>query len=205
MAHETARMKELEGARLASFRARAIALALDGILVLSLLAICVLILVWSITKRHVNHSVSFNFSNTSTGFQLNVDGKPIEWFSYVMEFGIPIFYWGLFTYLWNGRTPGKWIAGIRVVSTCHEKIHLWQSIERALGYAVSALELGLGFFQYFISPNRRATHDRLAETIVICDPSRPLLDRGKEIWKSKLDTAKRDIKKRTPRFFHTNQ
>jgi len=42
-------------------------------------------------------------------------------------------------------------------------------VERALGYGASSLELGFGFIQYFIHPNRRTVHDRMAETIVIRD------------------------------------
>ena len=41
------------------------------------------------------------------------------------------------------------------------------SDKRALGYGASALEFGFGFIQYFIHPNRRTVHDRIAETIVV--------------------------------------
>jgi uncharacterized RDD family membrane protein YckC len=51
----------------------------------------------------------------------------------------------------------------------HRRMTLWHSFERALGYGASALELGFGFFQYFIHPNRRTVHDRIAETIVVRD------------------------------------
>ena len=59
--------------------------------------------------------------------------------------------------------------GIRVVSVVHEKIGFWHAVERALGYGASFLEFGFGFLQYFIDPNRRTVHDRIAETIVIQD------------------------------------
>jgi hypothetical protein len=49
----------------------------------------------------------------------------------------------------------------------HDRLSLWHCVERALGYGASALELGFGFFQYFIHPNRQTVHDRIAETIVI--------------------------------------
>lgn len=80
-----------------------------------------------------------------------------------------VLYFGLFTYFSNGKTPGKWLFKIRVVSLGHERISLWNSVERALGYGASILEFGFGFFQYFIHPNRRTVHDRIAETIVIKD------------------------------------
>ena len=43
----------------------------------------------------------------------------------------------------------------------------WQSIEQALGYGASILEAGFGIVQFFINPNRRTVHDRIAETIVV--------------------------------------
>jgi hypothetical protein len=44
---------------------------------------------------------------------------------------------------------------------------LWQCAERILGYGASLAEGGLGFIQYYWSPNRMCAHDRLAETIVV--------------------------------------
>jgi len=70
-------------------------------------------------------------------------------------------------YLGKGRTIGKRIMRIRVLSLVHDRVSLWHSVERALGYGASALEAGFGFLQYFIHPNRRTVHDRIAETIVV--------------------------------------
>ncbi|MGE0442281.1 MAG: RDD family protein [Gemmatimonadales bacterium] len=70
-------------------------------------------------------------------------------------------YWG------NGRTIGKRLFRMRVVSLHHERLSLWHAIERALGYAASGLEAGFGFLQYFIHPYRQTVHDRIAETIVV--------------------------------------
>jgi uncharacterized RDD family membrane protein YckC len=107
---------------------------------------------------------------------LNLEFDLHHWYSLVFV----VLYFGLSTYLGNGRTPGKWLLGIRVVSLAHERMSLWHSFERALGYGASALEFGFGFIQYFIHPNRRTVHDRIAETIVVkeekeagmsvCDP-----------------------------------
>ena len=86
-----------------------------------------------------------------------------NWYSLVTF----IAYFALFTWLTDGRTPGKWIVGIRVLSLVHERMNLWHSFERALGYVASSLEFGFGFVQYFIHPNKRTVHDRIAETIVV--------------------------------------
>jgi uncharacterized RDD family membrane protein YckC len=42
-----------------------------------------------------------------------------------------------------------------------------QSVVRAAGYLVSALPVGLGFLPAFFGQDRRALHDRLADTRVV--------------------------------------
>jgi len=78
-----------------------------------------------------------------------------------------VLFFGVSFYLGNGQTLGKRLMGIRAVSLVHHRLSLWHSIERAFGYGASALEFGFGFLQYYIHPNRRTVHDRIAETIVI--------------------------------------
>lgn len=85
---------------------------------------------------------------------------------------IPILYFALVVYFTNGKTIGKWVTRIRVVSIYHHHISFWHCIERALGYAASTLEAGLGFLQIFWNPNRMCLHDRIAETIVISEKKR---------------------------------
>lgn len=80
---------------------------------------------------------------------------------------IPTIYFTLLNYFTRGKTFGKWIMRIRVISIYHHRISFWHCLERALGYAASTLEVGLGFLQIFWNPNRMCLHDRIAETIVI--------------------------------------
>ena len=82
---------------------------------------------------------------------------------------IPTIYFTLTNYFTKGKTLGKWIMRIRIVSIYHPKISFWHCVERALGYAASTLEAGLGFLQIFWNPNRMCLHDRIAETIVVQD------------------------------------
>ena len=84
---------------------------------------------------------------------------------------VPCLYFGLFLWRWNGRTPGKRLMKIRVVSLVHPHMTFWHSVERALGYGAAALEAGFGFFQFWLHPYRRCAQDRLAETIVVTERS----------------------------------
>jgi uncharacterized RDD family membrane protein YckC len=72
----------------------------------------------------------------------------------------------------GGQTIGKMTAGIRVVpadpaARTFERVSFRQALLRAAAYLVSALPLGLGFLPGLIGPERRALHDRLADTRVI--------------------------------------
>jgi len=80
---------------------------------------------------------------------------------------VMVLYWGMANYWGNGQTLGKLVARTQVLSLTSERMGLWQSVERGLGYGAAVLELGLGFLQFFWDPNRMCAQDRLAETIVI--------------------------------------
>jgi uncharacterized RDD family membrane protein YckC len=89
----------------------------------------------------------------------------------VTDIVLPILYFGILLWQGNGRTPGKRLLKIRVVSLVHTHITFWHAVERALGYGAAALEGGFGFVQFFIHPYRRCAQDRLAETIVVTERS----------------------------------
>jgi len=148
-------MQELDGVELASFASRAVAFVIDfaiaGALFLGGLFAAVKI---------ANRYTSLGQSNQHYNIELNFFEN---WYSIVYL----VLFFGLSVYFGNGQTIGKRVMGIRVVSIVHHRMGLWHSIERALGYGASALEFGFGFVQYFIHPNRRTVHDRMAETIVI--------------------------------------
>lgn len=100
---------------------------------------------------------------------INVEGN--EGIHLAATVVMPILYCGILLWTGNGRTPGKRLMKIRVVSLVHRHITFWHSVERALGYGAAVLELGFGFVQFFIHPYRRCAQDRLAETIVVTERS----------------------------------
>jgi len=149
--HETARAAALAGTPLASFGERSAAFAVDFFLVLITyipVELARQYLLLSLRHQKLDLRVEFNFHELGN----------LVWL---------VLYFGLIVWKTNGFTPGKRLLRIRVVSLVHDRVTLWQSVERALGYGASFLELGTGFFQYFIHPNRCCVHDRIAETIVV--------------------------------------
>lgn len=142
----------LQGVQLASFRARALAFLIDGLIVSALLVVLGL---WpSIVSFSPGQSIALTLE-----------------FGSLVSFVVAVLYFGFTTYLGKGATFGKRVLGIRVVSLVHSHLSLWHCIERALGYAASALEAGFGFLQYYKHPNRQTVHDRIAETIVVVSKS----------------------------------
>lgn len=71
--------------------------------------------------------------------------------------------------LGRGRTPGKWLLGIRVVRIDGEPLTTWDAFSRFGGYAAGVVTGLLGFAQVLWHPNRQAIHDRIAGTVVIED------------------------------------
>jgi uncharacterized RDD family membrane protein YckC len=146
---QTRRMQALSGIELASFLRRASALGIDVFaLLVVFLSFAVPVAIWGERSHRSMHITFQPFHN---------------WYSTLL----PVVYFGLFAWGTNGRTPGKWLAGIRIVSLAHDRISLWHSLERSLGYGASLLEGGFGFLQYLTHPNRQTVHDRIAETIVV--------------------------------------
>jgi uncharacterized RDD family membrane protein YckC len=146
-AHESPRRNELEGLPLATFLQRLLGYFIDVILAVVFWAPSEVL--WRRLALHEQDiRIVWNFHEA---------GNVVFMF----------LYFGLFNYLGNGRTPGKFVARTRAVSLTTPRMGVWQSIERALGYGAAVLEGGLGFLQFFWSENRQCAQDRLAETVVI--------------------------------------
>lgn len=71
----------------------------------------------------------------------------------------------------GGQTIGKMLTGIKVVpadeSAPSDRVPLGHAALRTAAYLVSALPAGLGYLPALVSKDRRAVHDRLADTRVV--------------------------------------
>jgi len=145
--HVGAHADSLNGVPLAAFWQRVLGYAID-----LLIAVTIWFPIEFLWRRFLLHETNIH----------------IVWdFHEVGNIVVMVLYRGLANYFGNGQTPGKLVAQTRVVSLTGERMGLWQSIERGLGYGAAVLELGLGFLQFFWDRNRMCAQDRLAETIVI--------------------------------------
>jgi len=78
-------------------------------------------------------------------------------------------YFAILMPLMKGQTPGKKALGIRVIRLDGQRVTWWHAFERAGGYAAGFATGLLGFLQIYWDPNRQATHDKIAGTVVIRD------------------------------------
>jgi uncharacterized RDD family membrane protein YckC len=74
----------------------------------------------------------------------------------------PLCYWWT-----NGRTLGKKIFGIRVVSNKEAELSLRTSFIRSCAYQLSYLALGIGFMLPLFRADKRTLHDIISGTEVI--------------------------------------
>jgi uncharacterized RDD family membrane protein YckC len=156
------RLEWLEGKELASFKRRAIAFFIDVVISFFLFFLVLMVVGFFIWYRQTGGEFStYTFSFDIHSFYGRL----------LLNILVPILYFGLSMFISNGKTIGKKICRLRVLSLSGEQLGLWTCFERALGYGASIFELGIGFLQYFFHPNRRTAQDCLAETIVVLESS----------------------------------
>ena len=86
-----------------------------------------------------------------------------------LTFGWGALYFAFLLTMFDGLTPGKKAAGIRVQRLDGEPMTWLLAFERSGGYAAGFATGLLGFAQILWDDNRQAIHDRIAGTVVVQD------------------------------------
>ena len=84
-----------------------------------------------------------------------------------LGFGWAAVYFTGFLAMMRGQTPGKKLAGVRVIRLDGKPIGWWIAFERFGGYAASFSVGLLGFIQILWDRNRQGLHDKACETVVV--------------------------------------
>lgn len=88
-------------------------------------------------------------------------------------------YWGYFAFfeiIWKGQTPGKKVAGIRVIHTSGRPINAYEAIGRNLLRAIDGVPMyGVGVVCMMLNYQHRRLGDYVAGTVVVHDK------RGQEV------------------------
>jgi uncharacterized RDD family membrane protein YckC len=72
---------------------------------------------------------------------------------------------------WQGKTPGKAIMKIRIVSKKFEDIGYGSAFLRYIGYIVSAIILFIGYFMVAFTQRKEGLHDMIGGTYVVYEES----------------------------------
>ncbi len=136
----------------AGFATRAVALGIDAGIVAVSIALATLAL-----------------SSISSLIHLSLEPRRDAWAAIAVSIGGVLFVvlYSVLSWTLTGRTPGKAIMGLRVVSNDGGRVSLGKSFLRLAGYLLSTLMLGAGFFWVLVDDRRRAWHDHLAGTRVV--------------------------------------
>ena len=97
-----------------------------------------------------------------------------QWATAVYIFAIFLFNWGYFTLFeafWNGRTPGKRVARIRVIQRTGRAIGLFESMARNLVRYVDQIPFfyAVGVIAMFATKQHQRLGDLAAGTLVVVD------------------------------------
>ena len=103
-----------------------------------------------------------------------VSWLPASWFGAVMILFLFCVYWGyfaIFEILWNGQTPGKRLAKIRVIKESGRPINAYEAIARNLLRAIDVLPTlyGVGVVCMMLNSQNRRIGDFVAGTVVVHD------------------------------------
>lgn len=175
------RRRTEEEKRHGSFNNRMMAATLDSLVVTLLLAPLVDI---AFNYYYGPGPISFN----EIGARVQAEGETGHTFSRMVEIMKETGFWdrAMLNYKWQiavlcvyvticwhawSATPGKMLLKLKIVDAkTGEPMKDWQSIMRVVGYFISAIPFGLGFFWIGLNKQKRGWHDYLANTLVIQEP-----------------------------------
>ena len=69
----------------------------------------------------------------------------------------------------SGRTIGKMVAGLRVITTAGEPLSIWRAAGRTAAYAATLGTFLIGFLWILVDDRGQAIHDKLSGTYVIIE------------------------------------
>ncbi|OGQ98548.1 MAG: hypothetical protein A2505_01710 [Deltaproteobacteria bacterium RIFOXYD12_FULL_55_16] len=138
----------------AGFLARGMALGIDIILI-KLLYFCCLCAVAAVLRGH------------SSNWAVLLPSIFSCFIFFLFTFPLFTAIYFLILHGWQGQTLGKMFMGLKVVRADNGGVTPSLAFLRFVGYGLSGLPLGLGFFWSIIDREKCAWHDHLATTRVI--------------------------------------
>ena len=139
----------------AGFISRAIAFVLD-IVVMSVALLAAIALVQSLLGFFTLYGLVGQRVAQSTPFR-DIVIAVCALIGVGIAIGYPVGFWVLL-----GQTPGKLLMGVRIARINGQPLTIRRALLRYVGYWLSAIPLGLGFFWVLVDDRRQCWHDKLA-------------------------------------------
>jgi uncharacterized RDD family membrane protein YckC len=92
-----------------------------------------------------------------------------EGWVWIVSLAVWAFFYVVISLAIAGRTPGKSLAGLRVVSKDGSVLSVRRAIGRTLAFPISLIFFGIGFLGIIFQREHKALHDVLARTAVVYD------------------------------------
>lgn len=168
-------MEEKSNVQYATFSSRTLALAIDFTILTFLLMPFI-----SITNAWLYGGINFEQFVTPGTNKIDMS-EAMTYLSeqyffakyFTMQFITLTIVLATFCTLWVKlkTTPGKWLVSCKIVDAeTLETPSKSQFIKRALGYIISALPLGFGYFMMAWGERSQCLHDKIAGTVVLKTP-----------------------------------
>ena len=136
----------------AGFASRAVAIAIDAVIVAASISLS-----------------TFALSSISSLVHLSLEPRRDAWAAIVVSVGGVVFVllYNMVSWCLVGRTPGKAIMGLRVESSAGGRVTPVKALLRMVGYLLSTAGLGAGFLWVLLDKERRGFHDHIAGSRVV--------------------------------------
>jgi uncharacterized RDD family membrane protein YckC len=148
--------------KFAGFWRRLVAYAIDGVIINIIFAILLMIVLFALLAGAMSGVSGVRLSDMME--RLSFLGLVVFTFYIVLSISYFTYFHGI-----NGRTPGKMLLGLQVLSVDGNPVSFGIAFLRSVGYLVSAI-FYIGFIWVAFDHKKQGWHDKIAATVVIIRP-----------------------------------
>jgi uncharacterized RDD family membrane protein YckC len=150
--------------KFAGFWRRLVAYVIDSVIINIIFLALLLVVTFALFAGTSDGENDIRFSALMNQESLSLLGLVLISFYVVLSIVYFTYFHGI-----NGRTPGKMLLGLQVLSTGGTEIGFGISFLRAVGYLVSSI-FCIGFIWAAFDRKKQSWHDKIAATVVIIRP-----------------------------------
>jgi uncharacterized RDD family membrane protein YckC len=148
--------------KFAGFWRRLVAYAIDGVIINIIFAVLLMIVLFALLAGAMSGVSGVRLSDMMES--LSFLGLVVFSFYIVLLISYFTYFHGI-----NGRTPGKMLLGLQVLSVDGNPVSFGIAFLRSVGYLVSAI-FYIGFIWVAFDHKKQGWHDKIAATVVIIRP-----------------------------------